>query len=134
MRIKLLCLMLLAGVVYAGEGHNHEAAIEPAPHGGILRDSSPYKVELVLNNDNAKVYVYDKNLNPIPNDKLAKTAVGALAFPKERNKREVIFKLSESAYEGEMPGISAVHRYDLHIDLTIDGKKIVGDFGVDNIH
>jgi len=120
--------------VYAGEGHNHEAAIEPAPHGGILRDSPPYKVELVLNNDNAKIYVYDKNLNPVPNSELGSTAVGALAFPKERKKREVIFKLSESAYEGEMPGISAVHRYDLHVDITIDGKKVIGDFGVDNIH
>lgn len=127
-------------LVYAGGGHdhghehNHEAAVEPAPHGGVLRDSPPYKTELVLNNDQAKIYIYDKDLKIIPKDKLAPTAVGQLGFPKDRTKREVVFKLAEDHYEANIPGIGAVHRYDLHVTLTVSGKSILGDFGVDNIH
>lgn len=134
MKFIFLSILCLVGTVYAGEGHNHEAAIEPAPHGGILRDSPPYKTELVLNGDEAKIYVYDKDLNLMPNNKLGSEAIGALRFPKEKEHRKVIFKLGDSFYEGKMTGISSVHRYDLHVDMNIDGKSIVGDFGVDNIH
>ena len=125
-------------IVYAGEGHghdhNHEAAVEAAPHGGILRDSPPYKCELVLNNDQAKLYIYDKDLKPVTNERLAKTAIGDLGFPKDRTKRQVTFTLKGDFYEATLTGISAVHRYDLHISIEVDKKPIIGDFGVDNIH
>lgn len=131
----ILGMLIFVGTALAGDGHghNHEAAVEPAPHGGILRDSSPYKVELVLNGDKANIYVYDDKLQPISKDRLTATIKGKLGFPKEQPK-EVSFTLGSDSYEGILTGIAAVHRFDMHVDLVIDGKVVVGDFGIDNIH
>lgn len=118
--------------VFAGEGHNHEAAVENAPHGGVLRDAPPYKVELVLNGDDAKIYVYDKSLKPVKLDK--DIAKGQIRFPKEKKSKEVIFKKNGDTYEAKLVGVGKAHRYDLHVDIEIAGTKVVGDFGVDNIH
>ena len=49
----IFSVFLLTAHAYAGGGHdhNHEPSVEPAPHGGMLRDALPYKVELVINNE-----------------------------------------------------------------------------------
>jgi hypothetical protein len=130
--ITLMTLLLAVTVGHAGDGHNHEAAVENAPHGGVLRDAPPLKVELVLNGDNAKIHVYDKNLKPVKLDK--DTAKGQIRFPKEKKPREVIFKLSGEVYESTLKGVSKIHRYDLHVDIEVGATKVVADFGVDNIH
>lgn len=131
-----LALLILTGFaaqpVLAGDDHNHEASVEAAPHGGTLRDAPPYKVELVLNGDNAKLYVYDNKLKPVKLDK--EILKGQLAFPKDKKKKEVVFKKSGDLYEGTLVGISKVHRYDLHVEIEAAGKKVMADFGVDNIH
>ncbi|MDZ4786303.1 MAG: hypothetical protein SGJ02_09540 [bacterium] len=135
MILIFLGLFASLGTAYAGDGHghNHEAAVEPAPRGGILRDSPPYKVELVLNGDKANIYVYDNDLKPIAKERLASTIKGELGFPKEKAK-EVTLTLGSDSYEGILAGISAVHRFDMHVKLVIDQKEVVGDFGIDNIH
>ena len=117
---------------FAGDGHNHEAAVEPAPHGGTLRDAKPYKAELVLNGDEAKIYMYDANVKPAT---LSATEMkGKLRFPKQKKESEVIFKKTGEAFVTILKGVSKVHRYDLHVNFEQDGKKILIDFGVDNIH
>ncbi len=123
-------LISIAG--FADDGHNHEAAVEAAPHGGVLRDAPPYKVELVLTGDQAKIYVYDKSLKPVKLDK--DTVKGELRFPKEKKGKEIVLKRAGDIYEGSLVGISKVHRYDLHIKIEIGKDKVVADFGVDNIH
>lgn len=131
--LVLLAVMSLgAQPAFGGDDHNHEAAVEAAPHGGVLRDAAPYKVELVLKGDKATLYVYDAKLKPVKLDK--ETALGKLRFPKEKNQKEVVFKRAGDVYEATLAGISKVHRYDLHIDVEAQGKKVVADFGVDNIH
>jgi len=127
-------IALLSPVSHAGPGHNHEASIEAAPHGGVLRDASPYKVELVLNGDLARMHVYDKTLKPVVLDK--PQVKGRLKFPRQTKETVVTLKRTAAgdAYEARMPGISKVHRYDLHIDLEVGDQKVVADFGVDNIH
>jgi len=126
----------MAPAVYAGEGHghSHEAAIEAAPHGGVLRDAPPFKAELVLNGDQAKLYVYDKQMKPVTLDK--PEIKGRLKFPRQTKEIIVTFKRTAAgdAYETKMAGIGKVHRYDLHIDLQIGDQKVLADFGVDNIH
>jgi hypothetical protein len=87
-----------------------------------------------MEKDLVKVYVYDKNLQPVPKNKLKDTAVGSIAFPRDKNKREVVFTLKDTVYEAKIPSISAVHRFDLHVNFLVDGKEVLGDFGVDNIH
>ncbi|MDZ4661278.1 MAG: hypothetical protein SGJ18_06615 [Pseudomonadota bacterium] len=129
--LTILC-SLAVNSVWAGDGHNHEAAVESAPHGGVLRDAPPYKVELVLNGDQAKIYVYDKGLKPVKLDK--DTAKGELRFPKEKKAKEVVFKKNGEVYETTLAGISKVHRYDLHVNLEAGASKVLVDFGVDNIH
>jgi len=134
---KLLILALtaaLAAPLWAHEEHNHEAAVEAAPHGGILRNAGLFKAELVLNKDNAKIYLYDKDMKAVDAKRLTPSAKGRLAFPKDKTKREVKFELKDGTYQAQLPGIGKVHRYDLHVDLSIDGKPVLGDFGIDNIH
>lgn len=129
-------LLMLPTILYAGGGHdhNHESAVEAAPRGGMLRDSPPFKVELLLTNDRAQIYVYDASLNLVASDRLASEAKGKLRFPREKSDREVVFIRKGDAYESTLQGIGSVHRFDMHVDIVIDGKTVVGDFGIDNIH
>ena len=131
--MKTLIFALLALTAQAHEGHSHEPALEAAPHGGILRDAPPYKTELTLQGADAKIYLYDKTLKPVPAARLKPEAKGRLGLPKDKTKREVVFKLTGDRYEAKLPGIEKVHRFDLHVNMTVDGKDILGDFGVDNI-
>ena len=132
MKFILMFLVITLGVGgSAHEGHVHEPALEAPPHGGLLRDAEPFKTELVLNGDNAKVYIYDKKLKPV---KLTKESLkGELILPKSKKKTEVSFKRSGEFYEGILEGVSKVHRFDLHVNLEAEGKKALADFGVDNV-
>jgi hypothetical protein len=124
-------LFLAATVsLMAHEGHNHEAAVEAAPHGGTLRNAGEYKAEIVINGDNLKLYVYDKQLKPLKLDKAELT--GDVQFPKEKSK-PVTFKKAGDAFETTVKGISKVHRYDMHVNVEVAGKKAIADFGIDNI-
>lgn len=126
--------LAVGNFTFAGEGHNHEAAAENAPHGGILRNAGVYKSELVLEKDFAKVYVYDKDMKPIEEKRLKPSVVGQLGFPKDKKKKDVNFDYKGGVYQAKLAGIDKVHRYDLHITLEVDGKPVLADFGVDNIH
>jgi hypothetical protein len=126
----ILSSLALTPALHAHEGHTHEAAMEAAPHGGLLRDAAPFKAEAVLNGDVVRIYVYDKMLKPVVLDK--DQAKAEVQFPKQKSK-PVIFKRKEGAYEATIKGISKVHRYDLHVNLEINGQKALADFGIDNI-
>ncbi|MGE0616916.1 MAG: hypothetical protein AB7P04_14890 [Bacteriovoracia bacterium] len=134
--ILISCFVFAAvpRTVWAGEGHghNHEAAVEPAPHGGILRDAPPYKSELLLKGEVAKIYVYDKGLKLAPLK--TETLEAKIRFPKEKKDRTVIFKREADYFVAPLPGISKVHRYDLHVTLKEGPTSTLIDFGVDNIH
>jgi hypothetical protein len=128
--VAIIAGLALTPQIKAHEGHVHEAALEAAPHGGILRDAKPFKVEAVLNGDTVRLYVYDAGLKPVKLDKFE--AKAEVQFPRQKPRR-VIFTRKEGYYETTVPGISKVHRYDLHVTLDINGKKVVADFGIDNI-
>lgn len=125
---------VFAAQSFAHDDHNHEAAVEAAPHGGLLRDAPPYKAELVLNKEDARVFVFDKDMKPVLKEKLSQKIQGTLAFPKDKKRRIIDFELKGDAYEAKITGIDKVHRYDLHVTLVIDKKSILADFGIDNIH
>lgn len=128
--LVLLVSAPLSQLAIAGDDHNHEAAVEPAPHGGTLRDAGDFKAEAVLNGDNIKIYVYDKKLKAV---KVAKDEMtGEVQFPKEKAK-PVTFKKNGEFFEATVKGISKVHRYDMHVVLEEGGKKTKIDFGIDNI-
>ena len=129
--ILSLIVMVFSLQSFAHEGHVHEPAVEAPPHGGLLRDAPPFKTELVLSGDQAKVYVYDKKLKPMKLDKESLT--GELILPKVKEKKPVTFKRKGELYEATLDGISTVHRYDLHVNLEVGGKKALADFGVDNV-
>ena len=135
-RIIFLSLALTFTAHAADEhGHNHVAAVEPAPHGGVLRDAPPYKAELVLNKDEAKIYLYSKVGDKLEPAKLDTQALeGRIRFPKDKKEKVVTFTKKGDGFQAKIAGISKVHRYDLHVTLTEKDKKTVIDFGVDNIH
>lgn len=114
----------------AGPGHNHEAAVEAAPHGGTLRNAGEIKAEIVLSGDSLKLYVYDKQLKPLKME--VPEVKGEVQFPKEKSKPVTFMKAGEF-YEATVKGISKAHRYDLHVNVVTAGKKTLVDFGIDNI-
>ncbi|HYX37749.1 MAG TPA: hypothetical protein VE954_32000 [Oligoflexus sp.] len=129
--LALTSLLLgAAAPLMAHDGHNHEAATETAPHGGTLRNAGDYKAEIVINGDNLKLYIFDKQLKPMKLEKAELT--GDVQFPKEKSK-PVTFKKAGEFYSATVKGISKVHRYDMHVNLEVAGKKVVADFGIDNI-
>jgi hypothetical protein len=135
MRVLSLFLILFGLTAWAGEGHNHEAAIEPAPHGGILRDATPYKAELVLNGELAKIYVYTKDAEVLKTAAVsANELTGYVRFPKQKKNQPVVFKKSGDSFETKISGISKVHRFDMHVTLEEAGTKTLLDFGIDNIN
>jgi hypothetical protein len=131
-RLLLFALSLTLSVpfIQAHEGHQHEAAVEAPPHGGMLRDAAPFKSEVVINGDVATLYIYDKALKPVKLDK--DTLKGEVQFPRQKAKT-VTFKRNGDNYKAKISGISKVHRFDLHVTLDVGGKKALADFGIDNI-
>ncbi len=135
MRISALFLILFGLTAWAGEGHNHEAAVEPAPHGGILRDASPYKAELVLDGELAKIYLYTKDAKDLKPASVSATELeGYVRFPKQKKNQPVVFKKSGDSFNAKIAGISKVHRFDMHVTLEEGGTKTLLDFGIDNIN
>jgi hypothetical protein len=133
--ILIALTALTATTAFAGDNHNHEAAVEPAPHGGVLRDAPPYKAELVLNKDEAKIYVYSKAGEKLEPAKLELDKLeGKVQFPKDKKAKPVTFTKKGDSFDATIAGVSKVHRYDLHVDLPTKDKKLLIDFGVDNIH
>jgi hypothetical protein len=126
----ILALLAVAPFARSHEGHVHEAALEAAPRGGVLRDAEPFKAEAVLKGDVVRVYVYNKELKPLDLDQ--PEARGEVQFPRQKAKT-VTFKRQGECYEATIKGISKVHRYDLHLHLKINGVKALADFGIDNI-
>jgi hypothetical protein len=116
--------------LFAHDAHNHEAAVESAPHGGTLRNAGDLKAEIVIKGDAVKLYIYDKQLKPAKLD--VAEFKGEVQFPKEKAK-PIIFKRVGDLYEVTIKGISKTHRYDMHVNVEVGGKKALADFGVDNI-
>lgn len=126
-----LSLALPAPVLHAHGDHKHEEAVEAPPHGGVLRDALPFKSEIVVDKDDVTLYVYDKDLKPAVLDQpLLK---GEIQFPRQKRKA-VTFKRDGEVYKARIPGITKVHRYDLHVIIHVGGVKAEADFGIDNIH
>src|SRR5262245_39025622 len=124
-------LTLAASLGHTHGDHDHEPAVEAAPHGGMLRDAAPFKSEVVLEGDKVTLYVYDKALKPVALDK--DTLKGEIQFPRQKAK-PVTLKRTGDVYEAKITGISKVHRFDLHITIEAGGKKALADFGIDNIN
>ena len=125
-------IFALSPIAVASEGHNHEAAVEAAPHGGTLRDAAPYKAELVLNGDDAKIYIYDKSLKPA--ELKSQSMEAKVRLPQQKKDTKVTFKREGDSFNAKLAGVSKAHRFDLHVYLTEGEKKTVLDFGIDNIH
>lgn len=136
-----ITLLSLGGMAHAdGDGHNHEASVEPAPCGGSLRDAPPYKAELLTQGDEAKIFVFDAGLKRAV--LAVETLKGRYRPPRQKKDVPVTFHLQRGAnaddrcgtfYRATIAGIRKLHRYDLHVELPDSGKRVVADFGVDNI-
>lgn len=133
MKTLMLLSLLWASALPAAahDGHTHEAAVEAPPHGGMLRDAPPFKSEVVVEGDQVTLYLYDKSLKPAALD--ADNFQGEVQFPRKKA-RPVVFTREGEVYKALIPGLSKVHRYDLHVTVEAGGKKALADFGIDNIH
>ena len=148
--LVLLVVLVLSSPLIADEGHNHEAAVEAAPQGGTLRDAPPFKAEITIEGETVKLTVYDQKLKVVKYD--AESLTGDIRYPRgfEPKEQKLVFKkvkldkpitikdvgVITERYEGTVKGISkpGLHRYDLHINLAVGGKKAMADFGIDNIN
>lgn len=130
-------LLFVGAPAYASDDHHHhdhEEAVEEAPNGGFLRNAGEYKGELVLEGNIVKIYIYDEDVNPIGKDHMTDSIMGGVEFPTDKEMRPVEFTWMVDHYQATINDINKVHRYDMHVKAMIDGKEVVIDFGVDNIH
>lgn len=136
---------LLSVNLIGSDGHNHEAAVEAAPQGGVLRDAPPFKSEVKIDGERVKLYIYDQKLKALKYDK--ETLNGDVQFPRQQTKPVTFKKVAETKpitikdvgtiterYEAKIPGINKIHRYDMHVTLDVGGKTAKADFGIDNIN
>src|SRR3989338_6407701 len=139
--LSLMGLTCFANLSMASDGHNHEAAVEAATLGGTLRDSPPFKSEIIIKDDTVKLYVYDQKLKVLKLDK--DTLKGDVQFPRADKPTPIVFKKVKEEkpkeiknvgtiterYETKVAGIDKTHRYDMHVELEVGGKKAKADFG-----
>lgn len=143
--LPLLAATIVGIPLFAHDGHNHEAAVEPAPQGGVLRDAPPFKSEIKIDGDVVKLYIYDQKLKTVKYDK--DELQGDVQFPRQKTKPVTFKRLKEERpttikdvgviaerYEAKIPGINKIHRYDMHVNLEVGGKMAKADFGIDNIN
>lgn len=118
---KVIVILFLIGAASAlahDEGHGPKLT-DQGKQGGVLsavvdkKDASKgekaalvYKSELVRSEDGTvRVYLYDKDMNPLDLSKLDKKSKGLLAFKKNRKwtSREFPLEQSEGAFVGKAP-------------------------------
>lgn len=129
--LALSISVFVASPAQAHDGHVHEPALEAPPHGGLLRDAGIFKSEVVIQGDLAKVYIYDQKMKPIVQGPSQLKA--DFQLPKQRHGKPVVFLKKDDHYEAVLPGVSKAHRFDMHVQIEVEGKKGLADFGVDNM-
>ena len=103
----MMVLSLYGPVTLATAQH---AINELGPHGGQIGEADPFHVEMVTNESQLIIYLYNHDMKPLPLDKFQVSAI--IQSGKERVKIDLL-----SAGESQMKGVS-----DL---LAKPGAKIV---------
>lgn len=115
-KILMLGVLLIGLNVNAHEGHDHDAPVSlRAPKGGMIKALDEARIEVVTQGSNLKIYIYDKDLQPLE----SKDFVVEAAAEWPRNKKTEPLKLTshkqylEANYEAK-----GTHRYTLKLKIT----------------
>ena len=117
--ILLVATFLFCGLVFAHEGHDHDApGLVQAPKGGIIKSTEDVHIEVVAKGKDVKVYFYSQDLKPLD---LTTYKVGLKAEIPRTKKSEVLAqKVTANLVEAQFDAKGA-HRYVLTVSVA--GEK-----------
>ena len=119
MKPILLSLFLsFSFVAGAHEGHSHGPAIKAAPHGGVLREGKDNAVEVVADNNEIKVYVFDMQMKPVALNGMS--LAGTAQVPR-KDKKALAFQTAGDYFKGNAD-VGSAYRYELNLELN-NGKN-----------
>lgn len=111
----ILSLLLIAGVAFAHEGHDHDKPVTiKAPKGGLIKGLEKTYVEVLETNGVVNVYLYDKNLKP-KNTKGFKVSVAA-KLPRKDKQQSLELKTLEDSFKANFN--PNTHRYTLIVSIV----------------
>jgi hypothetical protein len=140
--IALLTFALSFSAFAHDEGHGPKLTDSPK-QGGVVspvidakeaskgaKASVVHKAELVRSEDgNVRVYLYDKDLNPLDLTKFDKTAKGVLEFKKNKKWSKTPFSLTQEdgAFVAKAPK-AATKPFNIDVHVAEGGKELLAAF------
>lgn len=131
MKLFLFTLLVICGSssqAFARDDHKLiacEACRAPnmkPPHGGTIEiTDNHHLIELVAQEEQIKIYVYEKGLKPIPVKNI--TINGDITLPKKDAASALSFVSHDDHHSAAISLDSKVHRYTLNVQLQINGSK-----------
>ncbi|XGC79442.1 hypothetical protein ACES2L_08890 [Bdellovibrio bacteriovorus] len=119
MKKLITCLLFISAIANAHEGHDHGPGAIQAPKGGVVRSLETINLELLANDKNVQIYVYDKDLAPAK----AKDYPASLTMALPKKKAEVVeLKDAGDHWTANIDPKNA-HRYTLELAIKQGGHN-----------
>lgn len=110
----LLAILFCASLAFAHEGHDHDKPAQiKAPKGGLIKTLEETHVEVLEDNGQVYVYLYDKTLKPKSVKGFKLTAKTKL--PRADKEQSLELKAQEKSYKANFK--SKAHRYTLILTI-----------------
>lgn len=126
--ITIIAILVTGLSVLAHEGHDKTPGAITAPHGGQLKGTSQYYVELISDSSGFKLYTMDHDLKAIPIKDVK--IEGSMRLPKKNQSQKLSLNTSESFLETKVDAKGS-HRYIVDLKVTYKGKTESLSFNVE---
>lgn len=124
----LSSLLLNFNFAFAHEGHNKTPGALSAPHGGLIKGTDRYYLEVVTNQNEVKVYPLGHDMKPVS---VASVKLdGKITIPR-KNKSEAVKFSPKADYFSAIVDAKGAHRYELELSISKDGKIEKQNFTVE---
>lgn len=124
--LSVLSLVLVGAHLSAGPGcgHHHHGEFLSAQHGGVTEhaENTGLVLELLANEDNVEVYVFDSDMHPLPSDTVAMS--GVLELPRRLGgASDLPLAYADGAYTAAIDIPSRARYYKIRLSVTHREKQ-----------
>lgn len=118
--LKLMFSLLLTfNFALAHEGHNKTPGALSAPHGGLIKGTDSFYLEVVTSQNEVKVFPLGHDMKPVSVASLKLD--GKMTIPR-KNKSEAVKFSPKADYFSASIDAKGAHRYDLELSISKNGK------------
>ncbi len=120
--LKTLVIFLLVTLplsLFAHPGHDKIPGTQMAPHGGILKGTDEFYVEILSKKDALTVYIFDHDMKPIETSKVK--LEGKAEFPRGKGSQTISWTADKTSYGAKLDPKGS-HRYKLSLKLSHESK------------